>query len=84
MEKNKKYSKKTKECAHYIERLEAIELVGFCIILGVDIVDTEDNEKMKSINALIAGALDKFDTLERSKQRELLKIVRMAAKKVKE
>lgn len=58
--------------------LEAVEFLGLCKFLGVKLM--EDSKSPRDFADLLSGLMEKFQNLNRTRQRELLQILKKVNK----
>lgn len=77
-------SKQLRSFIEDIARLEPIEFFGVCKIMCVEVFTEEKDEKghdiAKTADVLIEDLIDKFTQLERSRRRQILKVLDSATK----
>lgn len=78
-----KSSKRWDIFMEHLFKLDVVEFIGVAKMLGIDVVsDPKDFEAPgKEFPEVFAEILDKFNALDRRKQRNLLKIMKKAGKK---
>lgn len=59
-------------------RLEAVEFLGLCKFLGVKLM--EDSKTPRDFADLLSDLMEKFQNLNRTRQRELLQILKKVNK----
>jgi hypothetical protein len=75
---------KSNEFLEDIAKLEAVEFIGLAKLLGVKLLEGKgENEKLRPMGDIVNDIMVKFSKLNRSKRRELEKIVRAAGRRVK-
>lgn len=83
--------KPTEQLITLIPKLEAVEFMGLARILKVKLIEEndttaeklEDKYKPREFTDVLADMLSEFNTLNRARKREILKLVKIAVSKTK-
>ena len=69
----------TEEFTIGLSKLEAVEFIGVCKVLGVVLV--KDNDEPREFRELLLDSISKFSALNRKQKRDLVKLVAAAGKR---
>lgn len=75
----KKKKNITEEFTVCLSKLEAVEFLGVCKVLGIKLVN--DKDEPRKFGVLLVDVIQKFSMLNRKQKRDLLKLVAAAGKK---
>jgi hypothetical protein len=69
----------TEEFTIGLSKLEAVEFIGVCKVLGVALV--KDNDEPREFRELLLDSISSFSALNRKQKRDLVKLVAAAGKR---
>jgi hypothetical protein len=69
----------TEEFTIGLSKLEAVEFIGVCKVLGVSLV--KDKDEPREFRELLMDTISKFSALNRKDKRDLIKLVAAAGKR---